>query len=398
MKLARRATLCTAVAGVTVLLTSCATAASQPSASTSAPSPTPASPTPARTATPSASPPPSSADATAARPPRRAPSPLRPVGRPQVVATGLDAPWSIVFRDDGTPLVSERDSGRILELDEDGKTRVVGTVDGVAAGGEGGLLGLALDDRDRLYVYSTAADGNRVQRFPMTGRAGSLSLGKPDTLIEGLPSGNIHNGGRIAFGPDDLLYVTVGDAGRSGQAQDRRSLGGKILRMTPDGDVPADNPFRNSLVYSLGHRNPQGITWTDDGTMFASEFGQNTWDELNIITPGANYGWPEVEGIGDEKEYTDPVQQWEPSTASPSGVAHAGGTVFVANLRGQVLQAVPVADPTSSTDYYLDDYGRLRDVTVGPDNQLWLLTNNTDGRGDPGPDDDRILRVDLGSG
>jgi glucose/arabinose dehydrogenase len=396
MKLARRAALLTAGVSAVVLLTSCATTPSAPSGSptTSGP-PAPGSasastgPSASDTASASSSP---TASVTASARPRK----LRPVGEPRAVVTGLEAPWSVVFRE-GTPLVSERDSGRILEVAEDGGTRVIGNVDGVVAAGEGGLLGLALDDRDRLYVYSTAADGNRVQRFPVTGEAGSLSLGQPKTLIDRLPSGRIHNGGRIAFGPDDLLYVTVGDAGQSSQAQDRDSLAGKILRMTSDGEVPADNPFPDSLVYSLGHRNPQGLTWTDDGTLFASEFGQNTWDELNVITRGANYGWPEVEGIVDDDEYTKPVQQWEPSAASPSGITYAGGSIFIANLRGQVLRAVPVADPTTSTEYYLRDYGRIRDVTVTPDNQLWLVTNTTDGRGDPGPDDDRILAVDLGS-
>jgi glucose/arabinose dehydrogenase len=313
------------------------------------------------------------------------------------VATGLDAPWSVVFRD-GTPLVCERDSARILELAEDGSARAIGTVEGVTAGGEGGLLGLAVDDRDRLYVYSTAAGGNRIQRFDVTGTAGSLGLGQPETLIDGLPSAGVHNGGRIAFGPDDLLYATVGDAGQRSIAQDVDSLGGKILRMTPDGDVPADNPFPGSLVYSYGHRNPQGLTWADDGTMFASEFGQNTWDELNIITAGANYGWPTVEGIADAEGFTNPVQQWNPGDASPSGITHADGTVFIANLRGAVLRAVPVADPTTSSDHYGGEYGRIRDVIVTPDNQLWLVTNNTDGRGEPGPDDDRILSVGFGPG
>lgn len=375
MRRSRRAALL--VAGVAVsLLASCTVQ-----------QPPPAIPSSAAVRTPAPAP------ATPARP-----GPAAPAGTPAVVTTGLEVPWSVVFRDDGTPLVSERDSGRVLELADDGSGRVIGTVGGVVASGEGGLLGLALDDRDRLYAYSTAAGGNRVQRFTVTGGAGSLTLGPPETLLDGLPSASNHNGGRIAFGPDQLLYVTAGDAGQPDRAQDLNSLGGKILRMTADGDVPADNPFPDSLVYSYGHRNPQGLTWTDDGTMFASEFGQNTWDELNVITPGANYGWPTVEGIGDDPAFTNPVQQWEPSEASPSGIAQADGTIFIANLRGQVLRAVPVADPTTSTTHYRREYGRIRDVTVSPDGQLWLVTGNTDGRGTPGPDDDRILSVDLRRG
>ena len=301
----------------------------------------------------------------------------------------------MVFRD-GVPLVSERNSGRILELAADGTARSIGTVDGVAARGEAGLLGLAVGGGGDLFVYSTAGDGNRVQRFPVTGTRGSLSLGQPRTLLDGIPAAGNHDGGRIAFGPDGMLYVTTGDAGRRDDAQDRDALAGKILRMTPEGTVPAGNPFPGSLVYSYGHRNPQGIAWADDGTMFATEFGQNTWDELNIITAGANYGWPRVEGIADRDGFVDPVQQWQPGSASPSGMAHAGGTLFIANLRGQVLRSVSVSDPSTSTEHFGREFGRLRDVTVAPDGKLWVVTNNTDGRGSPRQGDDRILAVPLG--
>lgn len=254
-------------------------------------------------------------------------------GEPAVVADGLDAPWSIVFRGT-TALVSERDSGRILELTDDGGTREIGVVPGVVHGGEGGLLGLAVDGKLRLYAYSTGEDGNRVQRFDLIGKPGALSLGKGTTLLQGIPAGANHNGGRLEFGPDGMLYVTTGDGGQGAYAQDRDNLAGKILRMTPDGKVPGDNPFDGSYVYSLGHRNPQGLAWADDGTLYASEFGQNTWDELNVITAGANYGWPRAEGIASRDGYTDPVQQWDPSEASPSGMVLADGTIFLANLRG----------------------------------------------------------------
>ncbi|MDR7161934.1 glucose/arabinose dehydrogenase [Arthrobacter sp. BE255] len=269
----------------------------------------------------------------------------------------------------------------------------MGTIEGVASAGEGGLLGLAMGDEQRLYVYSTASDGNRIQRFTLRGSPGSLGLGEAETIVESIPSASYHDGGRIAFGPDGKLYATVGDAGQRDNAQDLASLGGKILRMQADGAVPEDNPFPGSLVYSYGHRNPQGLTWDDSGTMFATEFGQNTWDELNIITPGSNYGWPMVEGIAKSAGFTDPVQQWEPSVASPSGMTHLNGTLFIANLRGRVLRAVPVADPGTSRDYYTDEYGRIRDVIAGPEGTLWILTSNTDGRGRPTPEDDRLLSV-----
>ena len=165
--------------------------------------------------------------------------------------------------------------------------------------------------------------------------------------------------------------------------------------MTPDGAVPEDNPFPGSLVYSLGHRNPQGLAWSADGTMFATEFGQNTWDELNVITPGSNYGWPMIEGAAGQSGFVDPVQQWAPSAASPSGMTRIGGTLFIANLRGAVLRAVPVADPGTSTDYYAGEYGRIRAVTQAPDGTLWFVTNNPDGQSTPGPEDDRIMSVGL---
>ncbi|MEU6354693.1 PQQ-dependent sugar dehydrogenase [Streptomyces sp. NPDC047072] len=322
---------------------------------------------------------------------------MAPTGTPREVATGLGAPWSVVFIE-GTPLVSERDTGRILELDGSGRSRVVGTIDGVAHGGEGGVLGLAVDGRSRLYVYSTGQDGNRIERYALSGSPGFFTLGSGKTILDGLPSASYHNGGRIAFGPDGMLYAGVGDAGNSSSAQDLDALSGKILRMTPDGGVPDDNPFPDSLVYSYGHRNVQGLAWTTDGTMFATEFGQGTWDELNIIRPGGNYGWPTAEGRGGDEDFIDPVQQWSPADASPSGLLAVEGTLFIANLRGQVLRAVPLSDLSTSTEYYKGEYGRIRAVALAPDGALWFLTNNTDGHAEPRSGDDRIVRVELGAG
>lgn len=314
-------------------------------------------------------------------------------GTETTIVENLAAPWSIAFHD-GVALISERDSARIVEVSDDGDVREVAVVDGVEPGGEGGLLGIAVHER-YLYAYSTGADENRVQRFPLTGAPGSLGLGAPETILDGLAAASNHNGGRIAFGPDGTLYVTVGDAGDRDSAQDPGSLSGKILRITSDGKVPADNPIAGSPVYSLGHRNPQGLAWDEGGTLYASEFGQDTWDELNVIEPGGNYGWPVVEGIADRDEFIDPVQQWAPDVASPSGMAIAEGAVFIANLRGERLREVPLGDLSSSAEHFTDAYGRLRDVVVAPDGALWVLTNNTDGRGDPGDGDDRVIRVPL---
>jgi glucose/arabinose dehydrogenase len=311
---------------------------------------------------------------------------------PRTVASGLDAPWSMAVVV-GAVLVSERDTARIVEVSAEGATREVAEIEGVVHSDEGGLLGLAARAGD-LFVYSTGGDGNRVERYPISGAAGSYRLGDPVTVIDGMPSGTHHNGGRIAFGPDGMLYIANGDTSDEPASQDPSSLAGKILRIAPDGSVPADNPDPQSPVYSLGHRNVQGFAWTADGTMFASEFGRNYRDELNIIEPGGNYGWPYVEGTGGESEgFIDPVQTWATDVASPSGIAVVGDTIVIANLRGEVLRAVPVADPSTSTESYAGEYGRLRDVTVGPDGTLFVLTNNTDGRGSPRDGDDRIVSL-----
>lgn len=321
-----------------------------------------------------------------------APALLLPAGEPQVVASGLTTPWSVAFVGE-TALVSQRDTGEILEVVAGG-TRVAGEVPDLAARGEGGLLGITHAE-GFVYAYVTIPGGNRVVRFPLEGAPGSYALGAAQTVLDGIPSANIHNGGRIAFGPDGMLYVTAGDAAEPDAAQDPDALGGKILRVTPAGGIPADNPFPGSPVWSLGHRNPQGIGWDAAGTMYASEFGQDTWDELNIIEPGANYGWPEVEGIDGREGFVDPVQQWAPADASPSGLAVVEGSVLIANLRGQRLRAVPTVDPSRAQEFFVGGYGRLRDAVVAPDGALWLVTSNTD-RG--GGDDDAILRVPLAAG
>lgn len=320
-----------------------------------------------------------------------------PTGAPEEVASRLEAPWSIAFYED-TALVSERDSARILEIDDQhsGQVREVATVAGVFASGEGGLLGLSIR-ADYLYAYFTAEADNRIQRFPIRRGSDGVELGSPETILAGIAKADFHNGGRLAFGPDGMLYATVGDAGDPSTAQDHRSLSGSILRMKPDGSVPQDNPFDDSLVYSYGHRNPQGLAWDGDGIMYASEFGQDTWDELNIIEPGGNYGWPKVEGLSDsaadDGDFTDPVQQWGPDQASPSGIAISEDTILIANLRGRRLRTVPLSDLAAAETAYAQTFGRLRDVVTTPSGEVWILTNNTDGRGDPGAADDRILHI-----
>jgi len=320
--------------------------------------------------------------------------PVVPEGEPAVVASGLAIPWSVVPLAGGGALVSERETALVKEVAPDGSVREVAEVPGVVPDGEAGLLGLAmLDDGGTtwLYAYVTAADDNRVLRMPLTGEEGGYGLdtSAPEVVLSGIAKASNHDGGRIAFGPDGALYVTAGDANDRPSAQDPESLNGKILRVAPDGSIPADNPFPGSPVYTLGHRNPQGIAWDADGGMWAAEFGQDTWDEFNRIEPGANYGWPVVEGQAGDADYVDPVLQWSPADASPSGLASIGGTFFLAALRGQRIWSMTVDDAgaAQATPYFEGGYGRIRDVAEGPDGSLWFLTNNTG--------DDALLRVAL---
>jgi glucose/arabinose dehydrogenase len=367
-------------------------------ASPATPSPSERSATPTPTTPATASPSPTATPSATAVPP--GPVRLRVAG---TVATGLTSPWGLAFLPDGSALVSERDTARIVRVTPGGDVSRVGTVDGVRHGGEGGLLGVAVgpdfaDDR-LVYAYFTSDDDNRVVR--MAWPAGG-DLGRQDVLVDGIPRAGNHDGGRLAFGPDGMLYVSTGDASQGRRAQDADSLGGKILRIRPDGRIPGDNPDPDSPVWSRGHRNVQGLAFDSRGRLWASEFGQHTWDELNLIEAGANYGWPVVEGRGGDDRFVDPVAAWPTDEASPSGVAVVAGadgeSVLVAGLRGRRLWAVPT-DPSGESgdprDWFTNDYGRLRTVALAPDGSVWLVTSNTDGRGSPASDDDRILRLSV---
>ena len=324
------------------------------------------------------------------------------------LATGLRSPWGLAFLPGGEALVSERDTARILRVGPGGEVREVGRVPGVRPGGEGGLLGIAVAPtfaQDRyIYAYFTGSADNRLvrMRLDQPGGDGDGSLGEPEVLLAGIAKAFIHNGGRIAFGPDGMLYVATGDANTPARAQDRGSPNGKILRLTPEGRPAPGNPTDGSPVWSLGHRNVQGLAWDRRGRLWASEFGQNTYDELNRIEPGGNYGWPEVEGKAPEggrgaERFLDPEVTWSPAQASPSGVAVLGEAVYLAGLRGRRLWEVPiVAGGTSAPRSLLDDeHGRLRTLEVAPDGSMWLVTSNTDGRGSPKEGDDRILRLNA---
>ncbi|WP_217246789.1 sorbosone dehydrogenase family protein [Streptomyces sp. AC602_WCS936] len=320
----------------------------------------------------------------------------------RTVATGLKSPWGLAPLPGGGLLVSSRDEATITRVDEKtGEKTELGEVPGVAAAGEGGLLGIALSpdyaSDHMVYAYFTSASDNRIVRMRYDEKKPSgEQLGEPDTVFRGIPKGVIHNGGRIAFGPDGMLYAGTGESGEEGLSQDKESLGGKILRMTPDGEPAPGNPFPDSVVYSYGHRNVQGLAWDDEQRLFAAEFGQDTWDELNAIKPGDNYGWPEAEGKGGGSGFHDPLAQWSTDEASPSGIAFAEGSVWMAGLGGERLWRVPLKGTEAAAEpqaFLEGEYGRLRTVVAAGGDRLWLVTSNTDGRGDPKEDDDRILEL-----
>jgi len=320
---------------------------------------------------------------------------------PRTLVTGLEVPWGVAFLPDGNALVTERKSARLLRVAPDGRVTPVGTVAGVVPQGEGGLMGIAVSpsfttDRTIVVAYTAATD-NRVVRLQVADD-GTVDGAAQQVVVSGIVKGGIHNGGAVAFGPDGLLYIGTGEAGRRGPAQDRDDLGGKILRVTPDGAPAPGNPF-GTAVYTLGHRNVQGLAFAPNGTLYAAEFGQNRFDEVNRITAGGNYGWPEVEGVGDRPGFTDPLVTWSTDEASPSGLAYAGGALYAAGLRGERLWKVPVTAPDAlGTPEALltGEFGRLRAVTPTPDGTaLWVTTSNRDGRGAPVPDDDRVLVVPL---
>ena len=314
----------------------------------------------------------------------------------RTVASGLEVPWGVTFLPDGTALVSERDSTRVLAI-EGRRVREVGRIDEASPQGEAGLLGLAASpsyaEDSLVYAYVSTSSDNRVVRMTYDGKA----IGEPEPVLTGIPNGFIHDGGRLLFDDDGNLFVSTGETGDPSLAQDPESLGGKVLHITPDGSPAPGNPEDGSPVWSMGHRNIQGLAFDDRGRLWATEFGQNTWDELNLIQPGANYGWPLVEGKGDLEEFRNPHVTWSTADASPSGLAFADGSLWAGALRGERLWEVPVtkAGTAAPRDWFVGDYGRIRSVTVAPNGNLWLTTSNRDGRGEPTPDDDRILEVAI---
>ncbi len=318
----------------------------------------------------------------------------------EVIAQNLDIPWEIVFLQNGDLLVTER-SGKLLKIGSE--TKVIKEIEGVKHVGEGGLLGLTLHPNfsvnNFIYLYSTTQDSNgitnRVERY----RFSNDTLSERKVVLEKIKGSSNHDGGRIAFGPDGYLYITTGDAESPNLAQDKNSLNGKILRIKDDGSIPEDNPFGNA-VYSLGHRNPQGLAWDKNGTLWETEHGpsgiQTGNDEVNLITKGGNYGWPTIKGNQTKEGLIPPIiESGSKDTWAPSGMAYYNGSLFFSGLRGEALYEVKIRNGNKLDlfTHFKQEFGRIRAVVLGPDGYLYLSTSNRDGRGQVREGDDKIIKI-----
>jgi len=322
-----------------------------------------------------------------------------------IIAEGLDTPWAISFLPSGDMLVTER-KGTVKLIEKTGKTQDVGVIAGAREIGEGGLLGMALHPEfaanNFIYFYYTySSDGDNTLNRVVRMKYQDGKLGEEQIIAEGIPGASNHNGGRIRFGPDNYLYITTGDAQEPSLAQDKNSLAGKILRVTDEGKLAPGNPFNNE-VYSLGHRNPQGIAWDASGNLWETEHGPSGGslgtgnDEVNFILAGSNYGWSVIQGDQTGSGMVTPVKNSTPSTSwAPGGTEIIGNNLFFSGLRGQALYTGKIEGNkiTSFEELLKGKYGRIREVTKGPDGMLYISTSNRDGRGVPGSNDDRIIRI-----
>lgn len=323
------------------------------------------------------------------------PAPPTPQGESSTtLAENLEVPWAMDFLPNGTMIFTER-VGRVNLL-ENNTVKTVGTIN-VNQVTESGLLGIAVDpnytQNKYIYLYYTHDGGvNRISRFVLNG-----NLSNEQVLLDNIPGGSIHNGGRLKFGPDGKLYATTGEGGNPNLAQDINSTGGKILRLNPDGTVPSDNPFGN-YIYSYGSRDPQGIAWNPgNGILYESEHGASMNDEINIITRGGNYGWPVVEGNKTGSGYISPLRVYTDFTLAPSGIAFYQNRLFVTGLRGNQLRVLNLSNDgkaITGESVLFTNIGRIRDV-VEHDGYLYICTSNRDGRGVPQIGDDKIIRFRI---
>lgn len=315
----------------------------------------------------------------------------------EIVATDLNIPWEIAFLPTKEMLVTER-PGNLLKIQKD---KTIIKIEEVVHTGEGGLQGLAVhpdfNTNNFIYLYLTTKSDdkliNKVNRYKLI----DDQLSEQKTIIDNIPGANYHDGGRIKFGPDKKLYVTTGDAGQSNLAQDLNYLGGKILRVNDDGSIPNDNPFANSIIYSYGHRNPQGLTWDKNNNLWSTEHGRSVplsgYDELNIIYPGKNYGWPDIEGDKTaENKITPIINSGSNSTWAPAGAVYFNERIFFAGLKGEALYEYNI-NTKELKNHFFQEFGRLRAVAIGSDNFIYISTSNTDGRGEIENNDDKIIKI-----
>jgi len=319
----------------------------------------------------------------------------------QIIATHLQKPWALTFGD-----------GKIFFTEKVGKLRVIdnGVLVNesvadfrVADISDAGLLGVTTHPdfvkNHFIYVYYTYQEGDKLWNKILRITESDDKIADAKVILDKIPGAEFDDGGVIKFGPDKKLYIGTGDATDENASQDMTSLAGKILRLNDDGSIPSDNPVPNSPVYSLGHRNPQGLAWDDQGNLYETEEGPTKNDEINIIKEGKNYGWPNQECSG-SKEYQPALNCYNISI-EPAGIAYYGSgsldlknSLILATLRGNILYQLPISNGNvTSQKIILDGLGRIREVGVGPDDYLYILTGNTDGQGFPDKNDDKLLRV-----
>lgn len=323
----------------------------------------------------------------------------------EVIAENLDTPWGIVFLPDKNLLVTER-VGRVslITINTKDKSAQVAVLNQVKEFGEGGLLGITIhpnfsSNHFVYFFYTYSSNGNDTLNRVVRMTYEDNTLKNEQIIVDRVSGAANHNGGRIKFGPDGYLYITTGDAQEPSQAQDTNSLAGKILRVTDEGKAASGNPFGN-LVYSYGHRNPQGLAWDSQGNLWATEHGRSGvasgYDELNLIERGKNYGWPIIQGDETRSGMVTPRRNSGPFTTwAPSGVAFAGSSLFFGGLRGETLYEAVIQNGQVKQvkEHFKGKYGRIRDVVLGSDRMLYITTSNRDGRGSPVEGDDRIIRI-----